>query len=134
MSLGPQVFVHALGQPDRDDTGRLAFGVGGVLLLTQLYKPLLDLVELLALFESREVFQPGELAADDAVHPQDLAKECDPIRLGLIELAGRLEDWLVLFRCLSKHGDCLLPGRADSGGPLAHGHLAHDWGRYLVAF
>ena len=81
VSLGPQVFVHALGQPDRDNTGRLAFGVGRVLLLAELDQPFLDLVELLAFFEGRQVFEAGELTANYAVDTQDFAKERDPIRL-----------------------------------------------------
>src|SRR5262245_54644651 len=52
MSLGPQVFVHALGEPDGDDPGRLAFGVGSILLFPELDQPLLDLFELGALLES----------------------------------------------------------------------------------
>src|SRR3954465_10143844 len=104
MSLGPQVFVHALRQPDRDNTGRLAFGVGRVLLLTELYQPFLDLLELLAFLERGQVFQAGELTADDAIDTQNLAEERYPVRLRFKELAGRLQNWLVLLRRLGKHG------------------------------
>ena len=56
MSLGPQVFVHALRQPNGDNPGRLALGISGILLFAKLHQPLLDLLELRAFFKGREVF------------------------------------------------------------------------------
>ena len=129
MGLGPQVLVHALRQPDRDNAGRLAFGVGGVLLFPELNQPFLDLVELLAFLKRGQFFEARELAADDTVHAKDLAEERDPVRLRFKELAGRLQNGLVLLRRLGKHGDCLLPGRAEHVWPGGH-----DSRRYLVAF
>ena len=136
MGFGPQVFVHALRQPDRDNTGRFAFGVGRVLLLAELDQPFLDLVELWAFLERGQVFQAGELTADDAIDTQNLAEERYPVRLRFEELAGRLQNGLVLLRRLGKHGDCLLPGRAEYGE--AKRPVWTRWptvrGRYVVAF
>src|SRR3954471_24746268 len=90
MSLSAQVFVHALRQPDGDDPGGLTFRVGGVLLLAKFNQPFLDLVEFLAFFEGREVFEPGELAAHHAVDTQDFAEKRHPVWLRFKELTGRL--------------------------------------------
>jgi hypothetical protein len=114
MSLGPQVLVHALGEPHGDDPRRLALGVGGVFLLAELHQPLLDLLEFRTLFEGIEVFEPGKLAADDAVDPQHLAKKGHPVRLSFIEVAGGLQDALILLRRFGKHGVVSLPGRAKT--------------------
>src|SRR3954468_14736769 len=78
MGLSTQILVHALGQPNRNYPGRLTFGVGRVLLLAELDQPFLDLVELGAFFEGREVFEAGELAANDARDPQNPGAERDP--------------------------------------------------------
>ncbi len=52
--FGTQRLVHALRQADRDDAGRLAFGVGRGALFAQLHQQLLNLVELFALLERGE--------------------------------------------------------------------------------
>lgn len=104
VSFGAEVFVHALGEPDRDNAGRFRFGVGGVALFTQLDQPLLDLFELLAAFEGGEFFEAGERAADHAVDSEHLAEERDPVGFLFVEPLGGGEDLLVLLRGLSEHG------------------------------
>src|SRR4051812_60497 len=95
MGLSTQILVHALGQPNRDYPGRLTFGVGRVLLLAELDQPFLDLVELGAFFEGREVFEAGELAADGAVGTPKLATKPYPAWLGFKELTGGLPGLLI---------------------------------------
>jgi hypothetical protein len=67
-------------------------------LLAELDEPFLDLVKLLAFLEGGEILQASKLASDDSVDAQDFPEKRDPVRLGFIELAGSLQNGLVLFR------------------------------------
>src|SRR3954469_16980637 len=134
MGLSTQILVHALGQPDGDYPGRLTFGVGRVLLLPELDQPFLDLVELGAFFEGREVFEAGELAANDAVDTQNLAKERYPVWLRFKELTGGLQDLLILLRRFSKHGIVSFQGRAEMREGWWPAAKRPTSGSYLVAF
>ena len=81
------------------------------------------------MLSSGTVFQPREVAADDAVHAKNLAEERDPVWLGIIELAGGLQDLLVLLRRLCKHAIVSFQVVRNTGG-----QVADESGRYLVAF
>src|SRR4051812_21068659 len=87
MGLNLERLVQALGEPDGDHAGRLILGgVAGA--FAELGEHLLNGSVLLRLFESDKLFGRRKHLADEAIRPEYLAKEVDPVSMTAIGLRG----------------------------------------------
>ena len=100
VGLGPQVFVHALGEPDGDHAGRLGLGIGRVPLLAEFDQHFLDAVEFVALLELGQFFEGRERLAHGPIDPEYLAKKSDPIGVLAIKIFGDLQNFPIVFLSL----------------------------------